>query len=87
MAIRKEDIKKRIIIRLVKWKKWGGAHTENLIGGLPSHLRGSKFTKKVIKELVKKKWLIASMKTGEIHYSLNPKKNKKIIEYYKKVSD
>ena len=32
--ITKEDIKKRIINKLVRWKKWGGAHTENILKGL-----------------------------------------------------
>ena len=51
MESTKEEVKKRIIIRLVRWRKWGGSHTENIIGGLPSHLKGAKVTKQALKEL------------------------------------
>ena len=81
----KEDIQKRIIIKLVRWRKWGGSHTENIIGGLPSHLKGAKATKQAIKELEKNQWIIPAMKTGEIHYSLNPKKTDEILKFYEKV--
>ena len=47
------EIKVRIIRKLVKWRKWGGSHTENVLRGLPSHLRGEKVTKNALKELVK----------------------------------
>ena len=77
-------IKKRVINRLVRWRKWGGSHTENVIGGLPSHLRGDKITKNVLKELVKDEWLLPAMKTGEIHYSLNPKKADEILKFYER---
>ncbi len=77
-------VKKRIINKLVRWKKWGGAHTENIIGGLPSHLKGSKITKKALKELEKDKWIIPAKKTGEVHYSLNPEKTDKILKFYEK---
>ncbi len=82
MKITKEDIKKRIIIKLVRWRKWGGSHTENILKGLPNHLKGAKATKQALKELEKKQWLIPAIKTGEIHYSLNPKKTKEILQYY-----
>ena len=29
------EIKARIIRKLIKWRKWGGAHTENILKGLP----------------------------------------------------
>jgi len=76
------EIKKRIINRLVRWRKWGGSHTENVISGLPSHLIGDKVTKNVLKELVKDEWLIPAMKTGETHYSLNPKKAEEVLQFY-----
>ncbi len=79
-----EYIKKRILIKLIKWRKWGGSHTENIIKGLPSHLRGEKVTKQALKELVKNQWLTAVKKTGEIHYSLNPEKTAEIMQYYEK---
>ena len=78
------EIKKRIINRLVRWRKWGGSHTENVIAGLPSHLKGDKLTKKVLKELIKDKWILPSIKTREIHYSLNPKKTDEILKFYEK---
>ena len=76
------EIKKQIIKKLVQWRKWGASHTENILKGLPPHLKGGKETKKVLKELVKDGWLIPVIKTGEIHYSLNPKKTKEILEFY-----
>ncbi|MFH1376535.1 MAG: hypothetical protein ABIH25_02770 [Candidatus Woesearchaeota archaeon] len=84
MGISKQNIKSRIIRKLVKWKKWGGAHTENILKGLPSHLVGSKLTKQALKELEKYQWIIPAKKTGEIHYSLNPKKIDEILEFYEK---
>lgn len=75
-------IKARIIRRLVKWRKWGGSHTENIIGGLPAHLIGSKITKQAIKELERDDWIIPAKKTGETHYSLNPEKTDEILEFY-----
>jgi len=78
------EIKKQIIKKLVIWNKWGGAHTENILKGLPLHLRGEKITKKVLKELIKDKWMIPTVKTGEIHYSLNPERAKDILQFYEK---
>jgi len=78
------EIKARIIRRLVQWKKWGGSHTENILGGLPSHLRGDKITKQALKELERDQWILPAMKTGEIHYSLNPEKTDEILRFYEK---
>ena len=86
MELTKEDIKKRIIIKLVRWRKWGSAHTENILKGLPSHLKGTKITKQALKELEKDNWIIHSKKTGEIHYSLNPEKTDEILQFYEKHS-
>ena len=80
----KIGIKARIIRKLVKWQKWGGSHTENILKGLPSHLRGDKATKQALKELEKDKWIISAKKTGEIHYSLNPEKTDEILGFYEK---
>ena len=82
--ITKEDIKARIINKLVRWRMWGGKHTENILKGLPSHLRGEKITKQAIKELEKDQWILPAKKTGEIHYSLNPRKTDDILQFYKK---
>ena len=78
------DIKKRIIRKLVRWRKWGGAHTENILKGLPSHLIGDKITKQALKELEKDEWIILAKKTKEIHYSLNPRKTDEILQFYEK---
>ena len=78
------DIKKRIILKLVRWRKWGGSHTENILNGLPSHLKGEKITKEALKELEKDQWLLPAKKTGEIHYSLNPQKTNEIMQFYEK---
>lgn len=82
MKLTSEDIKSRIIRKLVQWKKWGGSHTENILKGLPSHLKGDKITKQALKELEKNQWVIKAKKTGEIHYFLNPRKRKEILEFY-----
>ena len=78
------DIKKRIIRKLVRWRKWGGAHTENILKGLPSHLIGDKITKRALEELEKDEWIIPAKKTKEIHYSLNPRKTDEILQFYEK---
>jgi len=80
----KIEIKARIIRKLVRWQKWGGAHTENILNGLPTHLRGDKTVKQALKELEKDEWLIPAKKTGEIHYSLNSKKADEILQFYEK---
>ena len=80
----KIEIKSRIIRKLVRWQKWGGAHTENILNRLPTHLRGSKIVKEVLKELEKNEWLLPAKKTGEIHYSLNSKKIDEILQFYEK---
>ena len=80
------EIKARIIRKLVRWRKWGAAHTENILKGLPSHLRGEKVTKKALKELIQDQWLLPAIKTGETHYSLNPRKVKEILEFYERYS-
>lgn len=84
MTLTSFEIKTRIIRKLVQWRKWGGAHTENILKGLPSHLRGEKITKKALKELVRDQWLTPAPKTGEIHYSLNPRKTDEILQFYEK---
>ena len=76
------EIKVRIIRKLVKWRKWGGSHTENILKGLPSHLRGAKVVKQALKELERDEWLLPAKKTGEIHYSLNPEKTDEILQFY-----
>jgi len=81
----KEDIQAKILRKLMAMNppKWGGCHTEiiNLSKGLPDHLRGTKVTKKAIKELFQLGFLIAKPSTGEIHVSLNPAKRKEIYTF------
>ena len=84
MEWNKEFLKVKIIGKLVQWNKWGGAHTENILGGIPRSMRGNKITKEAIKELIQDNWLIASVKTQEIHFSLNPEKVSEILEFYER---
>ena len=84
MQLSKLEIKARIIRKLVRWQKWGGAHAENILKGLTTHLRGDKIVKEVLKELEKDEWLLPAKKTGEVHYSLNPKKANEILQFYEK---
>lgn len=81
MQLTKTEIKARIIRKLVQWRKWGGSHTENILKGLPSHLRGAKITKEALHELERDEWIIPAKKTGEIHYSLNVRNPLRISEH------
>ncbi|MFO8016267.1 MAG: hypothetical protein R6U32_04130 [Candidatus Woesearchaeota archaeon] len=67
----------------MKPPKWGDSHTEekNLTKGLPSHLAGSKTTKKAIKELYQLGFLLSKKSTGETHVSLNPRMMKEIFRF------
>jgi len=78
-----EAIMKRFLRKLLNLNIWGGRHTElkNLQKALPSHLRGSKESKKAIKELLKKQFLNIKLSTGEKHVSLNSHKQKEIYEF------
>ena len=80
----KLEIKARIIRKLVRWQKWGGVHTENILKGLPKHLIGDKMVKDVLKDLLKDEWLLPTKKTGEIHYYLNSRKAAEIWQFYEK---
>ena len=84
MGFTVEDIKARIVRKLVQRRKWGGSHTENVLNGLPTNLRGDKMTKQALKELEKDGWILPAKKTGEIHYSLNPRKTEEILQFYEK---
>ena len=82
MELSKEQIKARIIKKLVRWKKWGGSHTENIFNGLPRHLHGEKVVQEVLHDLIQEQWLLAAIKTGERHYSLNRRKTKEFLKFY-----
>ncbi len=82
MGFSVEEVKARIVRKLVQWRKWGGSHTENILRGLPAHLRGEKVTKQALKELERSGWILPAQKTGETHYSLNPEKTGEILQFY-----
>lgn len=84
MQVTTTEIKARIIRKLAQWRKWGGSHTENILNGLPSHLKGEKVVKQALKELERDGWILPAKKTGEIHYSLNPEKTAEILQFYEK---
>jgi len=81
----KLEVQKYIIRKLMNFNppKWGGSHTEerNLFKGLPAHLIGTKTVKKAFEGLVKSGMLLKAKKTGEWHYSLNPRMAKEIYEF------
>ncbi|MBU2589521.1 MAG: hypothetical protein KJ939_01415 [Nanoarchaeota archaeon] len=83
--MQKEVIQKKILRKLMSMKphKWGKSHTEenNLVKGLPSHLRGCKVVDKAIKELYNLQFLTRLKKTGEWHVSLNPRKKEEIYRF------
>jgi len=67
----------------MKPAKWGNSHTEedNLVKGLPGHLRGAKVVDKAIQELYQLEFLTKLKKTGEWHVSLNPRKKEEIYRF------
>lgn len=73
-----DEIKRFILRKLIRLRMWGGKHThiDNLPKGLAKHLRGE--AKKVIKELIKKEFLIAKPTHQGAHVSLNPRALKEI---------
>ena len=79
----KEVIMKRFLRKLINLNIWGGRHTElkNLQKCLPSHLRGSKESKKAMKELLQRQFFILKPSTGEKHVSLNSHKQKEIYSF------
>ncbi|GBE19735.1 hypothetical protein BMS3Abin17_00462 [archaeon BMS3Abin17] len=76
-------IMKRFLRKLMNLNIWGGRHTEikNLQKSLPTHLRGSKESKKAVKELIRKGFLNVKPSTGERHISLNSHKQREIYEF------
>ncbi len=85
------NIKKIIILKLIRSNIWGGKHTplDYAIKGIPEHTRntqkGNREIKKTIKELINENWVHMMMKrTGkgyDHHISLNPKKIKEIKQF------
>ena len=76
---------KRFLIKLVNLNIWGGRHTEltNLKKSLPKHLRGEKVTDEAIKDLLNLELITTKQSTGEIHISLNSKKQQEIYDFIK----
>ena len=81
----KEFIMKRFLRKLVNLNIWGGRHTEltNLKKALPKHIRGEKITEDAIKQLVNMELITTKQSTGEIHISLNSKKQQEIYDFIK----
>ena len=76
---------KRFLRKLINLNIWGGRHTEltNLKKAIPKHLRGEKITDEAIKEIVSLEFIITKQSTGEIHISLNSKKQQEIYDFIK----
>ena len=75
-------VKTKIVEKMINRRKWGASHTENILKGIPKSLKGSKITKKALKELIQSQWILPAKKTGEIHFSLNPEKTDEILKFY-----
>ncbi|MBI2672695.1 hypothetical protein HYX19_00380 [Candidatus Woesearchaeota archaeon] len=78
-------IMKRFLRKLINLDIWGGRHTEltNLRKALPKHLRGEKITEEAIKGLVDMEFITTKQSTGEVHISLNSKKQQEIYDFVK----
>ena len=78
-------IMKRFLRKIVNLDIWGGRHTEltNLKKALPKHLRGEKATEEAVKELIEKEFITTKQSTGEMHISLNSKKQQEIYDFIK----
>ena len=81
----KQLIQEKILRKLMSMNppKWGNSHTgeDNLLKGLPKHLRGTKVVQNAIDELYKMELLTKLKKTGEWHVSLNPRKKENIYRF------
>ena len=78
-------IMKRFLIKLLNLNMWGSKHTEltNLRKAIPKHLRGEKVTDIAVKSLIDKEFIMVKQSTGELHISLNPRKQQEIYEFLK----
>ena len=85
MLMDKPYIMKRFLRKLINLNIWGGRHTEltNLKKAIPKHLRGEKVTEEAIKELINLEFITTKQSTGELHISLNSKKQQEIYDYVK----
>lgn len=84
-----EEIKARILLKLAKKGKWGGAHTslDNLKKGwnnrdLGKH--GIKRVNEIARELIREGFVISKPTSYGLEISLNPKKSTEIEQTIKK---
>ena len=81
----KKPVQEKVLRKLMAMNppKWGNSHTEedNLLKGLPKHLRGAKIVQNAIDDLYKMEFLTKLKKTGEWHVSLNPRKKEEIYRF------
>ena len=75
-----ENIKKALLIKLMKRRCWGHKHTsyDNLPKGFPSHL--AKDVKNIATELIKEGFLLNHPTNYGVEVSLNPRMKKEIEE-------
>lgn len=73
-----------LLNRLVLRGKWGGAHAsyDKIVHGVPGHLRGD--AKDVMDELIKVDYVLSKPTHYGIEVSLNPRKQKEILEFIDK---
>ena len=78
-------IMKRFLRKLINLDIWGGRNTEltNLKKAIPKNLRGNKVTEEAMKELVAMELITTKQSTGEMHISLNSKKQQEIYDFVK----
>ena len=50
---------------------------------IPKHLRGEKITEEAVKELAAMEFITTKQSSGEIHISLNSKKQQEIYDFIK----
>jgi len=81
-----DAIKRRILIKLNKMRKWGKNHTtdiRNVRKGMPLSVT-PKLIKKAIKELNNERLLLGKKSVGSTHVYLNPEYMKEIMEFIEK---
>jgi len=81
----KEYIMKRLLRKLINLNMWLHKHTEetNLLKSIPKHLRGEKVTRDAVKDLIRLRFILYKISTGEKHVSLNPLKKSEIYNFLK----
>lgn len=84
-----EEMKVRILLKLAKRGKWGGAHTsfDNLKKGWNDRdlgKRGIKRVQEIAKELIREGFVLGKPTSYGLEISLNPKKSTEIEQIIKK---